>query len=495
MRDNGEMKLVGPDRSPSGPLVVVGDALLDIDLEGHADRLSPDAPVPVVDDIVERARPGGAALAATLAARDGEDVVLITPMADDEGAQQLSALLSGVVTVHSLRSAGSTVVKRRVRAGGQSIVRLDHGGRRGEIGPLSPEAHDALAAASAVLVSDYGRGTTAVPSVRTALRDVGCRLPVVWDPHPNGSDPVPGVRLLTPNRAEALAMARRIRGDGPGSSFLRDAADAAAMLAGALQARAVAVTLGAHGALLHDGAAAPVMAPAPPVTCVDACGAGDRFAAKTASLMGRGREVVEAVQRAVLAASEFVAAGGASRLSLELTGGKHEHADHRTPAERRIAAARQLVDDVHDRGGVVVATGGCFDLLHAGHVATLRAARALGDCLIVCLNSDESVRRLKGPQRPIVPADDRARVLEALACVDAVAIFDEDTPERLLGRLRPDVWAKGGDYAGEALPEAEAIRQWGGQAVVLPYVEGRSTSGLVREMARLSATAEQRRSK
>jgi rfaE bifunctional protein nucleotidyltransferase chain/domain len=136
---------------------------------------------------------------------------------------------------------------------------------------------------------------------------------------------------------------------------------------------------------------------------------------------------------------------------------------------------------VRAAGGTVVATGGCFDLLHPGHVATLRAARGLGDCLVVCINSDESVRRLKGPSRPLVTATDRARVLEALEFVDAVVVFDEDTPAEVLDRLRPDVWAKGGDYAGRELPEAAVLEGWGGQAVVLPFVDGKSSTRLIEE--------------
>jgi rfaE bifunctional protein nucleotidyltransferase chain/domain len=131
------------------------------------------------------------------------------------------------------------------------------------------------------------------------------------------------------------------------------------------------------------------------------------------------------------------------------------------------------------RGGTVVATGGCFDVLHAGHVATLRAARALGDCLIVCLNSDASVRRAKGPDRPVNSAADRAAVLSALDCVDAVEIFEEDTPEEILRRLQPDVWVKGGDYTIEELPEASVVTSWGGQTVVLPYLPGRSTTEIL----------------
>jgi rfaE bifunctional protein nucleotidyltransferase chain/domain len=130
-----------------------------------------------------------------------------------------------------------------------------------------------------------------------------------------------------------------------------------------------------------------------------------------------------------------------------------------------------------------VATGGCFDLLHAGHVHTLQAARALGDCLLVCLNSDASVRRHKGPGRPIVGEHDRAAVLMALGCVDAVELFDEDTPVAALRRLRPDVWAKGGDYTVAELPEARVLADWGGRALVLPFVEGRSTTRLIEEVS------------
>jgi rfaE bifunctional protein nucleotidyltransferase chain/domain len=145
------------------------------------------------------------------------------------------------------------------------------------------------------------------------------------------------------------------------------------------------------------------------------------------------------------------------------------------------ANPHMVIERVRARGGTVVATGGCFDLLHPGHIQTLHSARALGDCLVVCLNSDRSVRRLKGPTRPIVPSEDRAAVLSALGCVDAVVIFDEDTPAAVLRELRPHVWVKGGDYAVVDLPEAEVLAAWGGRAVVLPFVEGRSTTRLIQE--------------
>jgi rfaE bifunctional protein nucleotidyltransferase chain/domain len=139
---------------------------------------------------------------------------------------------------------------------------------------------------------------------------------------------------------------------------------------------------------------------------------------------------------------------------------------------------------VRAHGGRVVATGGCFDLLHAGHVSTLQAARALGDCLVVCLNSDASVRRLKGPGRPLVAEADRAAVLAALACVDAVVVFDEATPAAVLRQLRPHVFAKGGDYSAADPPEGAVLAEWAGEVVLLPYLEGRSTTRLVGEMTR-----------
>jgi rfaE bifunctional protein nucleotidyltransferase chain/domain len=215
------------------------------------------------------------------------------------------------------------------------------------------------------------------------------------------------------------------------------------------------------------------MAVPAPVAVGDPCGAGDSFAAAAAVRLAAGSLPSEAVRAAVLAASAFVAAGGASRVA----------AAGFAFSEPRPAQAAELAERVRGGGGTVVATGGCFDLLHAGHVRMLQAARALGDCLIVCLNSDASVRRLKGPDRPLVGQDDRAAVLGALECVDAVAVFEEDDPRAILETLRPDVWAKGGDYALGDLPEAEVLASWGGRAVIVPYVSGRSTTRLI-EVAR-----------
>ena len=471
----------------TGPLVVLGDALLDLDLIGRATRLSPDAPVPVVEDAEERARPGGAALAARLAALDGRDVVLVAPLADDDAAARLRTLLAPHLRLVAVPWTGRTPVKTRVRVDGQSLLRIDRGGALGQVGQLPGEAVAALAGAGAILVADYGRGATSAPHLRAALAgSSGHRVPVVWDPHPRGAAPLPGIPLVTPNRGEAAAFAASIRG-GPsrGSGLSAARADAEALVAG-WEVGAVAVTLGAGGALLSYGQGAPMVLPAPAVAVGDPCGAGDRFGATAAGLLADGALPSEAVQGAVVAASAFVAAGGAAAVAGPVAGPVASPPTHRTAGSRASAyaaaggwGAEGVLSRVRAAGGTVVATGGCFDLLHAGHVATLRAARALGSCLVVCLNSDASVRRLKGDERPLQRQEDRARVLEALECVDVVVVFDEDTPETVLDRLRPDVWAKGGDYAGVELPESRLLQSWGGQAVVLPYLDGRSTTSLV----------------
>jgi len=488
------------------PLVVVGDALLDRDLDGRVKRLCPDAPVPVVDDPRARLRPGGAGLAAALAAAE-RPVTLVTALAGDSAGRELRSLLAALgVDVVDLGLDGRTPEKVRVRAGGRSLLRLDYGGPPGRVGPLNAAARGALASAGAVLVADYGRGVAAEPSVRAALGALAAATPLVWDPHPRGPAPVPGVRLATPNAAEAAGFVPDVAGDSLGAMTAR-----ARALLRRWAAAAVVLTLGARGALLVGADGTPLAVPAAPAAGGDPCGAGDRFAAEAAGRLADGALPSEAVPAAVAAATAFVAAGGAAAAVPPPAGPRRQHAagpavlspehaaappDVRSEhaGARRVgpapgAAAQAVVDATRAAGGTVVATGGCFDLLHAGHVRMLQAARSLGDCLVVCLNSDASVRRRKGGDRPLVAEADRAAVLAGLACVDAVVVFDEDTPEAVLSRLRPDVWAKGADYSVADLPEARVLECWGGQAVVLPYLHDRSTTGLILEATRRAATS------
>ncbi|MEU1708779.1 PfkB family carbohydrate kinase [Streptomyces sp. NPDC005706] len=465
--------------TPRTPLVVVGDALLDHDLCGRAERLAPDAPVPVVHGTRRSSRPGGAALAACLAASDGRPVTLVTALGDDTTSGVLRDLLAGRVDLVEVPLDGELGSKTRVLAGDRPLLRLDDG--EGRAREASRAALAAVRAADAVLVADYGRGTADV--LREALAGAAARAPVVWDPHVRGGPPVPGVRLATPSAQEARLLARRPAGDtgsAPGDGgVLRTAAQDAGALARAWRAHAVAVTLGERGALLSYGET-PLLVPAPATAAGDPCGAGDRFAAAAAGLLADGAFTEAAVQGAVHAATRYVAEGGARAVAVPEV---PDTPPERPPGEECAAAARRTAARVRAAGGTVVAAGGCFDLLHAGHVALLQAARRAGDCLIVCVNSDDSVRRRKGDGRPLVPAADRVRVLSALECVDAVAVFDDDTPERVLGELRPHIWAKGGDYARTRLPEQPLVESWGGQVLLLPYLDGRSTTGLARRAA------------
>jgi rfaE bifunctional protein nucleotidyltransferase chain/domain/rfaE bifunctional protein kinase chain/domain len=437
-------------------LVVVGDTLLDRDVEGSVHRVAPDAPAPVLDEESAIDRPGGAGLAALFATGHGYDVALVTALADDAGGARLSELLTAAgVRVYALALPGSTPEKVRLRAKGQVLLRLDRGGSGGPPhGDVPDAALELFEHAAAILVSDYGRGVARHPRLRAAIGQA--KAPVVWDPHPNGPAPVPGVRLVTPNEAEA----RRLSGDAGGGSTLTVAQRAGHLLRQRWRAGAVAVTIGAKGAILCHAGPTPLAVPTPMEADGDTCGAGDRFAASAALALAGGALTSEAVQDAVAAATAFVAGGF-------MAGGT-------APAVRERREVTELLAGMRATGGTVVATGGCFDLLHVGHLATLQAARKLGDCLIVCLNSDASVCGLKGPDRPLTSQVDRARLLAALDCVDAVVIFDEPTPEAVLTLIRPDVWVKGGDYTDP--PEAELVRRWGGQSVIVPYVDGRSTT-------------------
>jgi D-beta-D-heptose 7-phosphate kinase/D-beta-D-heptose 1-phosphate adenosyltransferase len=460
-------------------LLVLGDTLLDRDVEGGVDRVCPDAPAPVVDVRSVRDRPGGAGLAALLAAGCGGSVTLATALGRDAAGDRVRALLAGTVDVHQVLTPAATVGKTRVRSGGHTLVRVDDAGHL--LGAAAARAvpaegddvdRDALGALvlahDAVLVADYGGLVARHPVVRAVLEQHAATVPVVWDPHPRGVGPVRGARVVTPNAKEAQGFSSA----GPGLDAV------AADLRRAWGVQAVCVTDGDRGVVLDEGGAdahrwaGPVCAGP-----VDTCGAGDRFAVAVAQALAAGEDVRRGVQGAVQVVSAWLAAGGVATVG--------PVAEPGGPRGASRPAAEHVVDAVRARGGTVVATGGCFDVLHAGHLALLERARALGGCLVVLLNSDASTRRLKGDGRPVNPVADRARLLEALRCVDAVVVFEDDDPRATLERLRPDVWVKGGDYRVDDLPETALVRSYGGRVQVLPFVPGRSTTSV---LARLVGT-------
>lgn len=309
----------------AGPLVVIGDALLDVDTRGTVSRVTPDGQAPVVDCDERRERPGGAGLAALLAAAPGDrDVVLITGLGDDETGDRVAAMLDGSVTVARLPLDGGTTVKTRVMTQGRTIVRLDSGRGRVPAGAALPAiARTALAGAAAVLVADYGLGMAVHPRVRDLLAGLAGQVPVAWDPHPRGGRPVPGTRLVTPNEAEARIFATGAdtagadtagRGDA-GTVTRGDPAAArrhAAHLVRSWGVSGVVITLGGGGAVLAAGARPPFVIPAPSVRAADTCGAGDSFAAAVARALADGLPLADTVALGIHAASSFVAAGAAS---------------------------------------------------------------------------------------------------------------------------------------------------------------------------------------
>jgi rfaE bifunctional protein nucleotidyltransferase chain/domain/rfaE bifunctional protein kinase chain/domain len=450
-----------PSPTTSGdrvPVTVVGDVLLDVDWTGRVDRICPDAPVPVLDAAGEERRPGGAGLAAVCAAAAGARVTLVTALGRDaEGAFLRTALDRAGIEVVDLGLDGGTPTKLRLRAGGQSLVRVDRNcSPTAAVGAFTDAATAAVGQAAAVLVSDYGRGMAANPVLSVLLQQragaAGPGAPVVWDPHPRGPRPPAGLDLLTPNLGEAtglLAATGTSPADGP--------REAAVALSRTFEA-AVALTTGSAGAELAEPGAEPVTVPVEPASG-DVCGAGDRFAATVAVERARGASRHAAVAAAVEAARDHVL-GDTPWVPPGATAGKR-----------------------------VVATGGCFDVLHAGHVRLLEAARRLGDELVVCLNGDLSVRRLKGPHRPINRVEDRAAVLRGLGCVDDVVVFEEDTPCQALRRVRPALFVKGDDYADRPLPERDVLAEWGGQVVLLPVVPGRSTTRILHAAAASASAA------
>src|SRR3954447_7002233 len=338
-------------------VVVIGDALLDVDVEGTVDRLTPDAPAPVLAVTEEHARPGGAGLAAALVAGRGVPVRLFTALESDEPGDRLRELLDGALTLVTGPAIGGTVVKCRWRTGGRSLLRTDRGAGRPahDFGVAIADALDAaLAGAGAVLVSDYGRGVAADPVVRAALaRAVLRRVPVVWDPHPRGAEPVPGVTVVTPNLAEARgAAATDAAGSGVGAALALGAD-----LVARWDVRSVAVTLGGRGAMVRHRHGACAAAPAPAVAETDPCGAGDHFAGGVTARLATGATVDEAVAEAVVGAAGFVARGGGAAVRRVGDAWVQPEAggpDRAVPVTD-LDGARALAARVRAAGGTVVA--------------------------------------------------------------------------------------------------------------------------------------------
>ncbi|GAA2749042.1 PfkB family carbohydrate kinase [Amnibacterium kyonggiense] len=456
-----------------GPIVVVGDLLLDRWISGTADRLSREAPAPVVRVRGREDAPGGAANTAMNLAALGAAVRLVGLVGDDEPGSALLALLeaAGVDVSGVVRGSGPTTVKTRVSAAGQVLMRFDEGATAdaADGDAVAAALRGALPGSAAVLVCDYGMDAAGA-AVRTALAEDRGAVPLVLDAHDLA--PWAAVRpdVVTPNAGET----ERLLGRALGDDRVRSATEAGAELRQRTGAAAVIVTLDRDGTVVHaDGG--PSRTLAKPAPDANANGAGDTFAAALVLALAAGMDVHRAARLGQLAADVVTRLPGtsvctANDLTASLAGGA------RLLDERALVAALGVARAAGKR---IVFTNGCFDVLHRGHTAYLKQARALGDLLVVAVNDDESTRRLKGPGRPVNPVADRAGVVAELACVDFITVFSTDTPIPLLETIAPDVYAKGGDYLPEMLAETPVVEANGGVVRILDYISPHSTSDLI----------------
>jgi len=456
-------------------ILVVGDVMLDRYWTGHTRRISPEAPVPVVRVEHQRGVPGGAGnVALNLAALDVA-VTLAGVTGDDEAGRELAAALSAAGVSLALRTVAGvpTITKLRVISRNQQLIRLDFEDDLSAGGEIAADSLP-LDAVDLVVLSDYAKGTLAHPeAIIAAARDAG--VPVLVDPKGQDFSRYRGATLLTPNHAEFSAVVGDTQDDAAlverASSLRRD-----------LSLEALLVTRGERGMTLvtHDGV---VHLSADAREVYDVTGAGDTVIAMLAAAIAAGSNFEQAAQLANLAAGVAVGKLGTATVTRD----ELQQAMHRRGVGGRSVVSQDdlvaIVADARARGQRVVMTNGCFDILHAGHVAYLEEAKRLGDRLIVAVNDDASVATLKGPRRPVNPLADRMSVLAALAAVDWVVPFSDDTPAALIAALAPDVLVKGGDYRPEQIAGADTVLASGGEVRVLAFQEGRSTTRILADAA------------
>lgn len=476
-------------------VLVIGDAMLDSYLAGTADKLCREAPVPIVSLQQRDDAPGGAANTAVNARRLGARVTLLSVIGDDDEGRRLAALLEqhGVNTAELVRDASRrTLFKQRVLAGSQLLLRVDQGSTGAVDACRERHVLDRLEAlipqVDAVIVSDYGYGILTPQVIDGLAKWQSCAPRVIAvDSKCLTAYRQIGVTVVKPNYAEALRLLGEPEGDAC-ASRAEHMARLGPQLLQCTGARLAAITLDTDGALLLERNAPPYRTYAQPTEHSNAAGAGDTFLSALALALAANADTAAAAEIASAAAAVVVGEHGTSTCSAEdlqdaLSAGSKIVT--RTALIARVKQARR-------QGRTIVFTNGCFDILHAGHTSYLSQASRLGDLLIVGVNTDASVRRLKGAGRPINALEERAQVLAALNCVDLVAPFEEATPTELIRLLRPDVFVKGGDYTRESLPEAALVEAYGGAVHILPYLPHRSTSLLIDRIRAGSGAVEPR---
>jgi D-beta-D-heptose 7-phosphate kinase/D-beta-D-heptose 1-phosphate adenosyltransferase len=472
-------------------ILCLGDIMLDRFAYCGIERISPEAPVPVL--LLDRVQSmlGGAGNVARNIAALGGGAVLMGLLGDDAAGADVRAALAAtprLTDAHVASPSRLTTCKTRYLAAHQQIVRVDEE----HIHQLEPDEETRLLTAigaalpkvDAVILSDYGKGVLGPKIVEFAMRQARSRgIPVFVDPKSDDFRQYRGATCITPNQAELARAARLPTGTE------HEVAAAAKRVLKEAKAEAILVTRSDKGMVLVETSGAVTVEPARAREVFDVSGAGDTVIAVLALAHASGRTLPEAMRLANAAAGIVVSKLGTAtveldELMLELARGDQVSRHGKLYG---LGEAETLVRQWKGRGLAVGFTNGCFDILHPGHVALLAAARAQCDRLIVALNSDASTRRLKGPDRPLNALPDRAAVIAALESVDAVTSFEEDTPLDLIVRLRPDVLIKGADYTFETTVGAAEVTASGGRVALIDLIEGHSTTGTIGRLRRTAA--------
>ncbi len=455
-------------------VVVAGDVMLDRYLFGSTGRISPEAPVPVVHVQETDDRPGGAANVAVNLAALGAATSLVGVVGKDAAADALAGILKdqGINCAFATADDRPTITKTRVQSRGQQLIRLDEENAIAMPGDSMREAlRGALDGAGAVVLSDYGKGALDDVAAMIALcREAG--VPVLVDPKGTDFTKYRGASLITPNQSEFEAVAGHAASD-------EDLVARARAMMDDLDLDALLVTRSEKGMLLVEVGNEPVFLSTQAREVYDVTGAGDTVIATLAGALASGQALSSAAALANIAAGLVVRKIGVATV----TPGEISAALHQRGQGGRglvdVDALLALVAEAHGRNERVIMTNGCFDVLHAGHVAYLEEAKSLGDRLIVAVNDDASVKRLKGETRPINALEDRMLVLAGLAAVDWVVPFSEDTPAELVAKVLPDVLVKGGDYKPDEIVGARDVLQNGGEVRVLAFRDGHSSSRII----------------
>jgi D-beta-D-heptose 7-phosphate kinase/D-beta-D-heptose 1-phosphate adenosyltransferase len=463
-------------------VLVVGDVILDRYWYGSATRISPEAPVPVVriDNIEDR--PGGAGNVAVNVSGLGAQATLVGVTGVDEEADILVRQLEahGIRCFFTRQAGFPTITKLRVLSRNQQLIRLDFEDQaRGlKVPQLVKDYRKNLDATDVVVLSDYAKGSLDCISELIHLARAACK-PVMVDPKGPDFSRYRRASLITPNLKEFEAVVGRCGSEEAIACQARALCDA-------LELEALLITRGEHGITLIQRKGGIAHLPAHAAEVYDVTGAGDTVIATLATALAASHTLHGAAALANTAAGLVVGKLGATAVSVEeLLAAPCQRRDYRSGIVDEETLTHN-VQQARSRRETIVMTNGCFDILHAGHVRYLQEARALGDRLVVAVNDDGSVRRLKGVGRPINRLEDRMNLLDALAAVDWVVPFSEDTPQRLIGCVLPDVLVKGSDYELQEIAGGERVRANGGEVVIIDHVEGFSTSNTIAEIQRLS---------